>query len=422
MKSINKATDIIRLGLHSLLTHKVRSLLTSLGIIIGVCSVIAMLAINEGFSYEAQKSLREMGSNNILIESVKPPDQGTQASSGGQALVYGLTLKDTAVLTDNIPGVQKSVSVYTTPKYAHVGERNIVTNIIATSPEFIEVAQVDISSGRFLNQEDLLRTKAVCILTDAISKLLFPGENPLGQTVRFNGEPFVVIGTVTRLPRSIVGGSGEGGKYAIVPMSSARKRFGKLSVMWGQGGGSVEQVDVSQLILQMKGDKAVINGAAVARQLLERTHKKQDYEVVVPLELIRQLEKQRRLWNFMFFIIASVSLLVGGIGIMNIMLASVTERTREIGIRRALGAHQRDIVVQFLVESVTLTTAGGLIGIGIGLVIPIIISRALQLATITTASTLILPFVMAVCVGLLSGLYPAMRAAKLDPIVALRHE
>ena len=422
MKSLNKAADIVRLGLHSLMTHKVRSLLTSLGIIIGVCSVIAMLAINEGFSYEAQKSLREMGSNNILIESVKPPDEGTQASQGSRALIYGLTFKDAAALSDNIPGVVKSVTVYKAPKFAHVGKRNMVVNVIATSPRFIEVSQVDISSGRFLNHEDLIKTKAVCILTGALSKLLFPTENPLGQTVRFNGEPFMVIGTVARLPRSIVGGSGEGGKFAIIPMTSARKRFGKLSVMWGAGGSSFEQVELSQLILQMENDKAVINGAAVARQLLERTHKKPDYEVVVPLELIRQLEKQRRLWNFMFFIIASVSLLVGGIGIMNIMLASVTERTREIGIRRALGARQRDIVVQFLVESVTLTTAGGIIGIGIGLVIPLVISKLLELATITTASTLILPFVMAVGVGLVSGLYPAMRAAKLDPIVALRHE
>jgi putative ABC transport system permease protein len=172
----------------------------------------------------------------------------------------------------------------------------------------------------------------------------------------------------------------------------------------------------------MADEQAVIDGATIARGLLERNHEERDYEVTVPLELIKQRQVQGRLWNIMFIGIASVSLLVGGIGIMNIMLASVTERTREIGVRRALGAKKRDVVVQFLVESVTLTTAGGVIGIIVGMLIPVGIELTLGLKTIVSPLTVVLPFVMAVGVGLASGLYPATRAAKLDPIVALRHE
>ena len=158
------------------------------------------------------------------------------------------------------------------------------------------------------------------------------------------------------------------------------------------------------------------------RSLLARSHEQKDYEVTVPLELIEQRRKQRRLWNIMFFMIASVSLLVGGIGIANIMLASVNERTREIGVRRALGAKRRDIITQFLVEAISLTTVGGLMGIGVGMLVPFVVEPAVKMKTIITATTILLPFIMAIVVGLISGLYPAFRAARLDPIRALRHE
>jgi putative ABC transport system permease protein len=210
--------------------------------------------------------------------------------------------------------------------------------------------------------------------------------------------------------------------YVVVPMTADLARFGEMNIMVSAGSETYEKVAVSQCILQMADEQAVIDGATVARSLLERQHPKQDYEVTVPLEIIEQIKQQRRLWNFMFLVIASVSLLVGGIGIMNIMLASVTERTREIGIRRALGAKRRDITVQFLIEAIALTTVGGLLGIFVGMLVPWAVERLLKFTTILVASTLVLPFVMAVVVGLVSGLYPALRAARLDPIEALRHE
>ena len=208
----------------------------------------------------------------------------------------------------------------------------------------------------------------------------------------------------------------------MIPYATDMAIFGELMYLREQGSRTGEIVEVSQLILQMRDEKAVLAGAEIARSLLERHHEGDDYEIIVPLELIEQAAEQSRLWTTVFVVIAAVSLLVSGIGIMNIMLASVTERTREIGIRRALGARRMDITIQFLTEAVMLTTVGGLIGIAVGLLVPALIERKLGFETHWSALTLMLPFVTAVISGLLSGLYPAIRAARLDPITALRHE
>jgi len=423
MKAAHEVIDIVRLGLHSLSVHKVRSFLTSLGIVIGVWAVMVMLAILEGSSYEAQRSLREMGSDNIIIESIKPPSGESKATSVGRGVLhYGLTRKNVEALRDNIPGMLRCVTVHRTLKYAYVGGRNLLVAVIATEPTYADVARIDMTSGRFISSTDLLLAKPHCVITESLARRLFACKDPVGRTISLAGEPFIVVGILPRLPLSMAGQAGNVGNYVIVPLTADRRRFGEFTVMRTQGGDTWEKVEVSQVILQMHDDKAVIDGATVARSMLGRSHREPDYDVIVPLQLLEQLAKQRRLWTLVFFFIASVSLLVGGIGIMNIMLASVTERTREIGIRRAMGAKRRDIIVQFLVESVTLTTAGGLIGIALGLPTPFVTGKLLSLPMIILPVMLILPFTMAVVVGLVSGLYPAMRAAKLDPTVALRHE
>lgn len=422
VKTVNKVWDIVLLGLHSLTVHKARSVLTALGIIFGVWSVIAMLAINQGASYQAQLYLRELGSDNIIIESQKAPSEQSKASAGRGVLSYGITYTDVLRLRDSIPSVVRTAIAHRTLKHAYVGGRNLTVTVFATEPNYAKVARVDITAGRFITASDLLRGKPVCVITEALSKRMFPATNPLGKTMRLAGEPFTVIGVISRLPQTLVGQSGDIDNYVIIPLSADRRRFGEYTIMFGQGSGTFEKVEVTQMILQMADEKAVTQGAIIARSLLERKHETQDYDVKVPQELLEQQAKQRKLWNMVFLMITSVSLLVGGIGIMNIMLASVTERTREIGVRRALGAKRRDIVVQFLVESVTLTTAGGIIGIAVGTTLPQLIESVLGFKTIITPITLIMPFVMAIIVGLLSGIYPAKRAAQLDPIVALRHE
>lgn len=423
MKTPHKIIDIVRLGLHSLTVHKGRSVLTALGIIFGVWSVIAMLAINQGASFESQRLLREMGSDNIIIKSVKAPEEEARATSAGRGVLhYGVTHKDVISLADNLPGVTECVKVHRRPKTAHVNGKNLGVTVIATEPTFANVARIDMIEGRFISSADMLLQKPHCVITQSLARRLFDYRDPMGKSIRLESEPFVVVGILSRLPQSLVETADNGGNHVIIPLTTSMRRFGEFTMKWGQGGGTFEKVDVTQVILQMRDDQAVIDGATIARSMLERSHDQRDYEVTVPLELIRQKRAQSRLWNIMFIGIASVSLLVGGIGIMNIMLASVTERTREIGVRRALGAKRQDIIIQFLVESVTLTTAGGIIGIVMGMLIPFVIEATLGLPTIISTLTVALPFVMAVVVGLASGLYPAKRAADLDPIVALRHE
>jgi putative ABC transport system permease protein len=423
MKAFHKTADILGLGLHSLLVHLGRSALTALGIVFAIWSVIAMLAINEGFSFEAQQSLREMGSDNIIIRSRKPPNVEAKASGASRgALTYGVTRADVRRLRDNIPNVRLCVTAHRTMKRGYHPGRQMTVTVIATEPTFARVARTNMIAGRFISAADVLRVKPHCVITQGLARRMFAYADPIGKTIVLASEPFLIVGILAQLPTTLAGDEGETGNHVIIPISTGHKRFGDYSVMSGVGSMTAELVEVSHVILQMGGDQAVLDGARIARSLLARYHDEEDYSVTVPLELIEQSKKQRFLWNVMFFTIASISLVVGGIGIMNIMLASVTERTREIGVRRALGAKRRDIVTQFLVESVTLTTVGGVLGILIGLLVPRLVSWVLELKTIITPWTLALPLGMAVGVGLIAGLYPAMRAARLDPIVALRHE
>ncbi|MGC9454092.1 MAG: ABC transporter permease [Phycisphaerae bacterium] len=421
MRAVYKVTDIIRLGLSSLTVHKVRSVMTVLGIVFGVWSVIAMLAISKGASYESQQALRQLGSTNIIVNSVEPSDESASERQR-QALQYGLNDADVARL-GSLPGVRQYVTTHRTDQLAYTGgTKDVRVKLVATSPELAEVSPIRVLRGRFLTDVDMVRPNSFCVITEGLARRLLGPVDPIGRSIRISGHPFVIVGVVRRLPERIAGDANQADSCVVISHLGEKGRFGTLNVQRSTGGWSAELVEVSQVILQMEDEQTVLEAAGVVRNLLQRTHSKNDFDVFVPKELIEQMQEQARLWNYVLLAIAMVSLLVGGIGIMNIMLASVTERTREIGIRRALGAKRRDIVTQFLVESVTLTTVGGLVGIAVGLAVPWLLERTLGRPAIATAWTLILPFIVAVVVGLISGLYPALRAARLDPIVALRHE
>ncbi|MCE5278919.1 MAG: ABC transporter permease [Planctomycetaceae bacterium] len=424
MKALHKVTDIAMLGLHSLSVHVVRSILTALGIIIGVCSVVIMLAANAGAAHKAAMTLRALGSNNIIINTIKLPDQTAGGSSRerNQINAYGLLRSDVPRLSGSVPGITRCVVARVSLRDTHVRGQNLTVAAVGTEPEYLDVARLNILAGRFITELDKQEHKAHCVVTASLAERMFAFENPLGKVLTLDGEPFVVVGVMDRLPPSLAGRADEAGNNVIIPLTADQDRFGDVSIRVTGLSRTIEKVELSQIIMQMENEQSVIEGSAVARGLLAAFHDSGDYDLVVPLELIAQQKQQMHLWNMMSVVIAAVSLVVGGIGIMNIMLASVTERTREIGVRRALGAKKRDIIAQFLIEAVMLTTVGGLIGIAIGRFAPLIIERWIDFTAIVTPATLVVPFMMAVLVGLVSGLYPALRAANLNPIEALRHE
>ncbi|MCE5328398.1 MAG: ABC transporter permease [Planctomycetaceae bacterium] len=424
MKALHKVADIFTLGLHSLSVHIVRSVLTALGIIIGVCSVVIMLAANEGAAQKAALTLRALGSNNIIINSVKLPDLASAAPSQNsrQVSAYGLLRDDVPNLCGSIPGIVRCVVARVALRDTHLRGENLTVATVATEPNYADVAHFNILAGRFISDLDVLAHRSHCVITASLAERMFAYESPLGQTVTLDGEPFTVIGMIDRLPPSLAGRGDEAGNNVIVPLTAEQDRFGDMIIRFAGASRTIEKIELSQIVLQMSDEKSVLEGSVIARGLLDESHERHDYDLVVPLELIAQQKQQMRLWNMMSVIIAAVSLVVGGIGIMNIMLASVTERTREIGVRRALGAKKRDVVVQFLIEAVMLTTVGGLAGIAIGRFAPMLMERWIDFTAVVTPASLVIPFMMAVLVGLASGLYPALRAANLDPIEALRHE
>jgi putative ABC transport system permease protein len=418
----------VRLGIKSLLLHKLRSILTMLGIIFGVCSVIAMLAIGEGASYEAQEAIKKLGSE-IIIRSVKPAQDSKQSSMGRTlSIEYGLTYNDGARIQSTIPGVTRVLPVRIIREDVRFGQNSVACQILGTLPFYSEVVGLDVVRGRFLDEMDERTQDNVCVLTVGLAQRLFPYHDPLEQSVKIDAFYYRVVGLVREksLPaQRTQAGHMEGeplDNNVYVSLVISRTRFGETLIKRSAGSFEMEKVQLHQLTVQMRDVAAVETADPQIKTLLGRFHDKNDYETIVPLQLLRQAEQTKRIFNIVLGSIAAISLLVGGIGIMNIMLATVTERTREIGIRRALGAKRRHITMQFLVETVVLSVGGGLIGVVVGVIVPFVVSRLTTMQTIVTAWSVLLAFSISGAVGIIFGLYPAKAAAQLDPIEALRHE
>jgi putative ABC transport system permease protein len=419
----------IRLGVKSLMLHKLRSILTMLGIIFGVCSVIAMLAIGEGASYKAQEAIKKLGSDNIILRSVKPAEEAKLSGMGrGSSLDYGLTYADGSRIQTTIPGVLRVLPVRIIRENVRFAQNNIPVQVLGTLPFYPEIVGLDIARGRFLSDTDELHQDNVCVLTVGLAQRLFPYQDPLEHSVKVDAFYYRVIGLVREqnLPEQRTQqGKMEGeplDNNMYVPLSTSRTRFGEVLVRRSAGGFEAEKIELHQLTVQMRDTAAVESADPQIKTLLSRFHPKVDYETIVPLQLLRQAEETKRIFNIVLGSIAAISLLVGGIGIMNIMLATVTERTREIGIRRALGARRRDITLQFLVETVVLSVGGGIIGVIVGIITPIAVSHLTDMITIVTLWSVLVAFGISGAVGIIFGLYPAKAAAQLDPIEALRHE
>lgn len=430
MISTSQLVGTIKLGIKSLLLHKLRSILTMLGIIFGVCSVIAMLAIGEGAAFEAQEDIKRLGSNNIIIRSVKPPeDSNTQQNSRRSfAIEYGLTFDDSSRILSTIPGVKRVLPKRIIRENARFGKAIVPVQVVGTYPFYPEMSGAELMAGRFLSAADVRFKQNVCVLTSTLANRLFPYQNPLEHAIKAGEHYYRVVGiireknTVDQRPQS---GKMEGeplDNNIYLPLATATSRFGDTIVRRTSGSFEAETVQLHEITVQMDDDEAVLTADSQIRRMLETKHEKVDYELIVPLQLLMQARKTQRMFNIVLGSIAAISLVVGGIGIMNIMLATVTERTREIGVRRALGAKRIDITTQFLVETVVLSIGGGLIGVAVGLVVPYLVTHFAEMKTIVTLWSVLIAFSISGFIGILFGIYPANAAASLDPIDALRHE
>ena len=414
----------VQLGIKSLLLHKLRSLLTTLGVLFGVSSVIAMLAIGEGASAEAQEQIKQLGSQNVILRSVKPPED-MSSNQTTRLVKYGLTHHDFARVTDTYPWVVHTVPVRQLQQEVRFGERMQHPRVLATEASYLKATGRMLHEGRFLSEADSSNLNNVCVLGYEVARELMPLHSPLGERIKIGPEYFTVVGTL--LPRVPLGddipeaGSDVTGEV-LIPLATGARWFGEMQVKFRAGSREMEEVELHEIIVQVDRAEHVERTAEACRVMLRENHDQDDYEVVVPLELLARAEETKRIFNIVLGSIAGISLLVGGIGIMNVMLATVTERTREIGIRRALGAKRRHIVFQFLVETVVLSVGGGLAGILLGLAIPIAVEHFADMRTIVQPGGPILAFGISVSIGLLFGLYPAWRAAQMDPVEALRHE
>jgi putative ABC transport system permease protein len=413
----------IGLGIENLLLHKLRSFLTMLGVVFGVGSVVAMLSVGEGASKEALSQIRRLGSNNIIISSIKPAEEQATNTMRASLSVYGLTYEDCRRISESLKDVRQTAPAKIIRKDCRLRERSMELRVVGTTPEWFDLVPRELLAGRLLLPADEQKRAPVAILTEFGARKLLATENTIGQTLRIGGNVFEVIGIIKSE-------SGQAGNIQIpdqetdayISLEVARRYYGDIFARATSGSIERERVELHQIIIQVNDPKRVEAVAAGIESMLKLFHKKKDYVVSVPLALLKQTEATKRTFNIVLGSIAGISLLVGGIGIMNIMLASVTERTREIGIRRAIGAKRKQIIYQFLIETVVLSMIGGLIGLGFGVLTPLLITHFSGMPTVVTANGIFLPLFISMAIGIVFGLYPAMHAAQVDPIIALRHE
>jgi putative ABC transport system permease protein len=419
----------LKLGMKSLLLHKLRSGLTVLGIVFGVAAVISMLAIAEGTSREAQEQIGALGAKNIIIRSVKPTDEALASSSGRptQILNYGLKYSDFDRMVETIPTIRKILPIREIRKQIRRGPYSLEGRVVGTTHEYGDFNLLQVERGRFLTASDNEKYQNYAVLAAETAERLFPYENPLNQSVKLGSDYYTVVGVTARRASSAgIGGSlaaQDFNKDVYIPLNTCKLRFGERIMDNRSGSRQAEETQLTQITLQVNSIDDVLPTVPLVQASYEKYHSKKDVEMTVPYDLLLSARRQARQFAIILGTIAAISLLVGGIGIMNIMLATVTERTREIGIRRALGAKQRDITQQFLIETVVLSGVGGLLGVAVGFIIPILIVFFIQdQKAIVTTGSVALSFGISVAVGILFGIYPARRAAMMDPIEALRHE
>lgn len=432
---------VLEVSLGSLGAHKLRTFLTMLGVIIGVAAVVSMLSIGEGAKEEVLEQISILGINNIIVNAripeETPSDERGLQRSPGLSLVDGENIAEFKDLVSNV--VPQRYEPYTS---VYNGSQEAKVRVVSTTPEFRYSSSINVESGRFITESDNIQFQQVCVLGSKAKRQLFAFEVPIGQSVKIGDLDFTVIGVMQ--DKYIGRGKVEGfelknfNEDIYIPYNTAAKKFDRLEAQkhssFGGGGmrfmfmGSEEErkyntPEIDQLTITVSDLDYVSAVNKLVTKVLERRHGGvEDYEIVVPESLLRQSQKTQQIFNIVMGAIAGLSLLVGGIGIMNIMLATVLERTREIGVRRAIGARRDDIMRQFLIEAVAICLIGCTIGLILGLLISKGISFYAGWPTIVSFYSIVLAIGVSTAVGIGFGLYPARKAANLDVIEALRYE
>jgi len=431
-----------RLALGGIKANTLRSMLTALGIVFGVAAVIAMLSIGSGAKRAILDQMRLIGANNIVVKAVIPSDDGSDAGAGGRSgsnkdkrpWSPGLTLKDLEAIAENVPGIEAISPELELPTTFVYGGKQVKGRCIGVNNNFFELNRLSIGTGNLFHHEHLEAGRPVCIIGRDVQSRFFAGNDPIGASIKCGNSWFTIIGVLEKR---------DAGKEALenlglkdfnsdifIPITTALLRFENRAVVTknklGRNPGEQQAQNYHQIdraVIHVADSKQLPASAELIARILKRRHRDVlDYEVEVPELLLQQEQKTQDTFNLVLAVIAGISLLVGGIGIMNIMLASVLERIQEIGVRRALGARRSDIVQQFLFEAVMISLFGGLIGIMIGVGAARVISASAGIPTIIAPWSIFVSFAVAAAVGLLFGIFPARRAAMQDPIKALRTE
>ena len=407
--------DALAYAFENLAAHTLRSALTMLGMMFGVGAVIAMLSIGAGAEQEALKMIERLGLRNLVVRSKAL--EGTELAEA-RSKSMGLSMRDVAAIREAVPGVEHvAARVAIAPWMVLAAGTKTDARVLGVSEDWADVVSVTLAEGRFVDTQDRLAHAQVAVLGDAARRDLFGAGEALGQPVKVNDVWFEVIGVLSS--ESEGGSSFEGvslgstAREIYVPVSTAQRKFER----------DPQEAPLEEVVVRLADQGAARRTAGVLATLLDRLHSGvADYELVVPESLLRQSQKTQRLFNLVMGLIAGISLVVGGIGIMNIMLASVLEQTREIGVRRAVGARRRDIRTQFLAAAFAISLVGGLAGVVLGVGIAQAVALWAGWPTVVTASSIVLATGVSAAVGMVSGLYPAQRAASLDPVEALRYE
>ena len=404
------------IGLEGLTAHKVRSVLTMLGVIFGVGAVIAMLSVGEGAKQEALEKYKTLGVNNIIVRDKNLSEKELEEVRA--KFSQGLTLHDARAITAIVPTVEQVAPQAELEVEARYEDKSAKVTLVGVTPAFQTLLNFHPNRGEFLTEDHYQRDLRVCILGADVARTLFPIEDPLGKQVKLDDQWFRIVGTMgtKALFTETVGelAARNLNQDVYIPLSSLLRRFTKPEQLASP---------LNQLTIRVQDSSQLMESAAIIRRIMNRRHhNNDDFDLVIPYELLLQEEKERRIYNMVLGSIAAISLLVGGIGIMNIMLATVLERTREIGVRRALGATRKDIMTQFLIEAIGLSLVGGLIGVTLGVGMSWTIDAIAEFKTIVSTLSVLVAFMVSGTVGVVAGTVPARRAANINPIEALRFE